>query len=113
MEALEEAGHATGGLDNAYDFERKGRLYGTDITVEKNVRSDFVHFMPEVVIHAAALASVRDSMTQSEKYLRTNLLGTLNVIHACIQVGVQQLIFISSGGTVYGEPMQLPDGRTA
>lgn len=54
-------------------------------------------FIPKVdlVIHTAALTSVPDSWTNSYKYFKTNLLGTICVLEYCKNFNTR-LIFLSS-----------------
>lgn len=40
--------------------------------------------------------------------IQANLLPTVRFINACLQAGVQRLVFTSSGGTVYGVAQVLP-----
>jgi UDP-glucose 4-epimerase len=64
------------------------------------------------VLHFAALALVGESMSQPERYYRTNVGGTLNLLEAMHASGVQRLVF-SSTCAVYGQPDQLPIAETA
>ncbi|STY28951.1 UDP-galactose-4-epimerase [Legionella wadsworthii] len=40
--------------------------------------------------------------------VETNLLGTIRLLKHAVNFGIKKVIFLSSGGTVYGTPMQLP-----
>lgn len=40
--------------------------------------------------------------------VRTNLVGTLNLLSAMGEAGVSRLLYLSSGGTVYGVPQTVP-----
>ena len=42
------------------------------------------------------------------RMISTNLIGSINVINACINNNVKKLIYLSSGGTVYGDPISVP-----
>jgi UDP-glucuronate 4-epimerase len=59
------------------------------------------------VIHLAALAGVRPSLSQAARYLRCNVEGTQNVLHACQQHGVRRIVFASSS-SVYGAHSTVP-----
>jgi UDP-glucose 4-epimerase len=61
---------------------------------------------PEVIIHLAAQAHVRESVLEPLHDARTNVLGTLNVITAAGRHSVRKVILASSGGTVYGSLMR-------
>ena len=53
----------------------------------------------DIVVHAAALKRV-NAHTDSGELIKTNVLGTMNVVDACLACGVKQLIFISSDKAV-------------
>jgi UDP-glucose 4-epimerase len=59
----------------------------------------------EVVVHLAAFTSVPESFKRFRDCYRTNVLGTDNVLRACVRHGVRKLVFASSSA-VYAE---LPD----
>jgi UDP-glucose 4-epimerase len=65
-------------------------------------------FQPNVVVHAAAQASVPVSMEQPQADARSNILGSLNLIQAALNCGVQQFLYINTGGALYGHPSYLP-----
>ena len=44
--------------------------------------------------------------------VESNVVGTLRLLNACVQAGVQQVVFSSSGGTVYGEAGHQPISET-
>jgi UDP-N-acetylglucosamine 4,6-dehydratase len=56
----------------------------------------------DVVVHAAALKRV-NAHTDGGELIKTNVIGTMNVVNACLACGVKQLVFISSDKAV--EPM--------
>jgi UDP-glucose 4-epimerase len=64
------------------------------------------------VLHFAALALVSESVSHPERYYRTNVGGTLNLLDTMINVGVPRLVF-SSTCAVYGQPDEVPISETA
>jgi UDP-glucose 4-epimerase len=64
------------------------------------------------VLHFAALALVGESVTNPERYYRTNVGGTLNLLEAMWSAGVGRLVF-SSTCAVYGQPDEVPISETA
>jgi UDP-glucose 4-epimerase len=64
------------------------------------------------VLHFAALALVGESVEHPERYYRTNVLGTLNLLEAMVTHGVPRLVF-SSTCAVYGQPDVVPIAETA
>ncbi len=63
------------------------------------------HF--DVVFHVAGQASIRLSFAEPEVDLKTNVVGTVNVVRGCVESGVQRLVNASSM-TIYGQPDRVP-----
>ena len=61
----------------------------------------------EAVMHFAALALVGESVAHPERYWRTNVVGTLNLLDAMRAAGVRRLVF-SSTCACYGAPEHVP-----
>ncbi len=61
----------------------------------------------EVVVHLAAQAGVRYSLTHPQAYLDSNITGFLNILEACRHHPVENLIYASSS-SVYGLNKQMP-----
>ena len=40
--------------------------------------------------------------------MQHNIIGSIRLIQCCIEYGVKKVVYASSGGTVYGEPIYLP-----
>jgi UDP-glucose 4-epimerase len=59
------------------------------------------------VLHFAALALVAESVSNPERYYRTNVQGTLNLLEAMRDASVDRLVF-SSTCAVYGQPDEVP-----
>ena len=66
----------------------------------------------EGVLHFAALALVSESVSHPERYYRTNVGGTLNLLEAMRGSGTRRLVF-SSTCAVYGDPDAVPIAETA
>jgi len=64
------------------------------------------------VLHFAAFALVSESVSHPERYYRTNVGGTLNLLEAMIGAGVPRLVF-SSTCAVYGQPDEVPISEDA
>lgn len=58
---------------------------------------------PEVIIHFAAQIDVRISCRAPLFDATENILGTLGLIEAGLECGLQRFLFASSGGAIYGE----------
>lgn len=66
----------------------------------------------DAVLHFAALALVGESVSHPERYYRTNVGGSLNLLEAMTAAGVSRLVF-SSTCAVYGQPDEVPIPETA
>lgn len=83
------------------------RLVKADLEDQAAVDQAFQDFQPEYVIHLAAQAGVRYSLTKPRVYLKSNMDGTLNILEACRHFGCKHLTYASSS-SVYGSNKQLP-----
>jgi len=61
----------------------------------------------DAVIHFAALKAVGESCQQPLRYFDNNIGGTIALMQAMQEAGVQRLVF-SSSATVYGQPDSVP-----
>jgi UDP-glucuronate 4-epimerase len=61
----------------------------------------------DVVVHLAALAGVRPSLQEPERFYDVNVMGTLRLFDACRRAGVRKVVFASSS-SVYGADSQPP-----
>jgi len=64
-----------------------------------------------VVFHLAALIGIPYSYLATQSYLQTNVEGTLNVLEACRECGVDTLLHTSTS-EVYGTPQTVPIDET-
>ena len=71
------------------------------------------HRRPEVIFHLAAQADVRVSVERPAFDAEVNILGTLQVLEGARAAGSRKVVFAASGGTLYGEPKQLPVPESA
>jgi UDP-glucose 4-epimerase len=75
-----------------------------------SVHQALADFQPHVVSHQAAQVSVAVSVRRPHFDAAVNVLGGLNLLDACIEVGVVRVVFASTGGAIYGE---VPEGELA
>jgi NAD dependent epimerase/dehydratase len=61
----------------------------------------------EIVFHLAALIAIPYSYQAPESYVRTNVIGTLNVLQAARELGVERLVHTSTS-EVYGTARYVP-----
>lgn len=64
----------------------------------------------DYVVHLAALVSVPESVQNPTLTMDINVNGTLNLLRACVDLGVKRFVYGSSSA-VYGDPEKLPIGE--
>ncbi|HUF39919.1 MAG TPA: NAD-dependent epimerase/dehydratase family protein [Anaerolineales bacterium] len=72
------------------------------------VRRTIVDEGVEVVVHAAWASIHETSLKDPAADVEANLVPTLRLLDACREAGVRRLVFLSSGGQVYGVPERNP-----
>lgn len=65
----------------------------------------------DYVVHAAAMLGVKNTEEKKLECLNVNILGTINVLDACVAEKAERIIFTSSS-EVYGEPVECPIKET-
>ena len=85
----------------------EARLVEGDVGDREAVADVFASERFDAVFHIAGQASIRLSFAEPEVDLRTNVIGTVNVLRASIDSGVPRLVNASSM-TAYGEPDVVP-----
>ena len=78
------------------------KFYLMDIR-SKEINKVFEIEKPDIVSHFAAQTSVPFSISEPIVDLDINLLGLLNILQACKKYGTRKVIFISTGGAIYGD----------
>ncbi|MBA6414054.1 UDP-glucose 4-epimerase GalE [Parahaliea sp. F7430] len=117
--ALIEAGYQPLVLDNFSNsnkevFNRLESITGQrinylegDICERQTLDALFAEHAIAAVIHFAGLKAVGESVEQPLKYYRNNVSGTITLLEAMADAGVESLVF-SSSATVYGDPASNP-----
>jgi len=67
----------------------------------------FTDDRPQKVVHLAAQAGVRYSLTNPHAYIDSNVVGFMNILEGCRHNAVEHLVFASSS-SVYGANTQMP-----
>jgi len=62
----------------------------------------------EIVYHLAWDTFPGTSIQAPIEDVISNVIGSINLLDACVKNDVHRIVFSSSGGTVYGQPMRLP-----
>jgi UDP-glucose 4-epimerase len=84
----------------------QGTLSNADLT-----RQTLVDQGIEVVYHLAWSTIHETALKNPAADIEHNLIPSVNLLEACLEAGVKQFIYLSSGGTVYGIPETLPIGE--
>ena len=121
-ERLLADGREVVGVDNVNDYydpslkwARLARLEGrpgfrfvrADIADAAAMTALFADVKPDIVIHLAAQAGVRYSLTNPHAYVQANIVGFLNMLEGCRHNNVRHLAYASSS-SVYGNHTNLP-----
>jgi len=85
----------------------KFRFIKADVADTATLLDIFAKEQPERVIHLAAQAGVRYSLTNPHVYIQSNLVGFGNILEACRQHSVLHLVYASSS-SVYGGNTKVP-----
>lgn len=87
------------------DSAKVNRVSGqfTDMSTEK-----WLSLIPElervsVVYHLVSTTCPTNSNQDIAGEIQDNLIGTIRFLDACVKTGVERVVFLSSGGTVYGK----------
>lgn len=103
--AFAEAGWTVVTYDNLSrghrDLVKWGELIEGDILDGETLTNALHRVKPDAVAHFAAFAYVAESMAAPEIYYRNNVRGTMSLLDAMVETGVQQMVFSSSCAT-YG-----------
>ncbi len=91
----------------AKNLNPAAKFYKTDIRDEE-IFEIFERERPNYVNHHAAQMDVRRSVMEPIFDAHVNILGSINLIESARKFGVERIIYISTGGAVYGEPEYLP-----
>lgn len=109
--ALAKAGYTPVTYDNlvhGHEWAVKwGPLETGDISDRNRLEAVIKQYQPKAVMHFAAYAYVGESVKDPGKYYRNNVAGTLTLLEAMRDLGVDKLIFSSTCAT-YGTPEQVP-----
>jgi UDP-glucose 4-epimerase len=107
------AGHEVAILDNfstgtETNLNPSAQVHRLDLRDQQGVERIVAEFRPEIVNHHAAQSEVPKSVADPTYDAQVNIIGGLNLLKACVDHSVKKIIFISSGGALYGEPDVIP-----
>lgn len=104
-------------------FTRSGRSIGQLAPVLNDLELIYGDFMDEYALGKAVegvdcvLHLITTTFPNTSKHsgiydIQTNLIPTVRLLELCEQHHVKKLVYLSSGGTVYGEPLEIPIKET-
>jgi len=86
----------------------QAQFHQIDLLDFKSLEKVFKEKQPEILNHHAARVDVRGAVEDPLFDARVNILGSLHLLELSRRYGVPKVIYISSGGAIYGEPDALP-----
>jgi nucleoside-diphosphate-sugar epimerase len=119
---LLDDGHEVTGIDvlnDAYDprlkdwrlaqLEDRPRFtfHRTDIAHLETLRHFVTQANPHAIINLAARAGVRQSVENPWVYYETNVIGTLNLLELCKELGIKKFV-LASTSSAYGDQEEQP-----
>jgi UDP-glucose 4-epimerase len=113
VDAYIAAGHEVAILDNfstgtEANLNPAAETHRVDLRDQPGVEKVIASFRPDIVNHHAAQSEVPRSVADPTYDAQVNIIGGLNVLKASIDHAVKKVIFISTGGALYGEPDVVP-----
>ena len=112
VDALLAAGHVVTVVDDLSRGRREQVDDAADLHVLDITGDDIGPLLrsvrPEVVFHQAAQIDVRRSVSEPLLDTSINVVGTVNLLQACVDAGVGRMVFASSGGAIYGDTETIP-----
>lgn len=99
---LKEARHAILEAEKNYSFVK------ADISDKAALTVAFDSFKPEIVVNLAAQAGVRYSILDPDSYIRSNVVGFLNILECCRHAENKPRLLYASSSSVYGGNRELP-----
>jgi UDP-glucuronate 4-epimerase len=87
--------------------DKNFRFVKADLKDRNAIEQLFAEHKPQHVLHLAAQAGVRYSLTHPHQYIDANVVGFMNVLEGCRQNAVKHLLFASSS-SVYGANSKMP-----
>ncbi|OGF69626.1 hypothetical protein A3H65_04025 [Candidatus Giovannonibacteria bacterium RIFCSPLOWO2_02_FULL_45_14] len=91
------------------DFASRIQIYHANFTDWHAIKKAISDFSPNYIIHIGARTEVRHSFENPHEFNETNYLGTINLIHAALQVPDFKKFIFASSMEVYGyQPEKKP-----
>jgi len=107
-----QEGHQVAIIDNLStgrksNVNKEAQFFKVDIR-SAVIDKIFEKIKPDVLCHHAAQIDVRKSTTDPIYDANVNIIGSLNLLNACVKHKVKKVTFASTGGAIYGEQDYFP-----
>ena len=90
------------------NINKLAKFYKKDIGNYKELREIFKLEKPDKVVHCAAQIKVGLSVKNPLLDFKSNSVGGLNVLECCKNYGIKKIVYLCTGGALYGEPEYNP-----
>jgi UDP-glucose 4-epimerase len=86
----------------------KARFYQVDIRDYDEMRRVFEKERPDFINHHAAQMDLRRAVFEPAFDAETNIVGSIHLLNLAVEFKTRKIVYASSGGASYGEPLYLP-----
>lgn len=115
IDVLEPLGHDIVVLDQYSERFREPRDGITYVSVVFGNRSELEEVLSnniDVVVHLVSSTLPKSSNEDPSFDVQSNVIESIVLFELCVKHHIKRVVFISSGGTVYGLPESMPVGET-
>lgn len=96
---------------NRANVDARAELHVADIA-DPAIADLVRELKPDVINHHAAQIDVRVSVADPAADAVVNVVGSVRLLQAAVEAGVRRVIFASTGGAIYGEPIVAPQSES-
>jgi len=103
-------GHNVRVFDISYERYRKP-LFNVDYRISRldNIPDLYEALLGiDIIFHLASSSVPSTSNIDTISDITENLFPTLNILNVAVKLGIKRIVYFSSGGAVYGNPLKLP-----
>ena len=98
----------TGELSNLPKINLDRFTFKECSVLSKDANDFIMDFRPDTVVHLAAQMNVRRSVAEPIFDAEQNIIGMISLLEVSKKIGVDNFIFSSTGGAIYGEQEYFP-----
>jgi UDP-glucose 4-epimerase len=115
VDAYVERGHAVTVVDNLSSGQRENVNRRAELIVADLRDSKTLDMLRggrfDILNHHAAQIDVRVSVADPAADAELNIVATLRLAQALVTSGLKKIVFASSGGAIYGDPVRVPQSE--